>query len=82
MITVAMHTFTSSLPDDLFRELSKKAEQLSLPKNKLIERALRIYLEQLNKAEYVRSYKQLSEDEDILTIAEEGMEDYYRQLEE
>ncbi len=77
-----MSTFTSTLPDDLLLLLNEKAKQLSLPKNKLIEKALRIYLDQLNRAEYVRSYKQLTDDPDILSIAEEGMADYCKQLEE
>lgn len=77
-----MTTFTSTLPDDLLLLLNEKAKQLSLPKNKLIEKALRIYLEQLNKAEYVRSYKKLATDTDILSMVEEGMEDYFKQLEE
>ena len=77
-----MSTFTSSLPDDLLTLLNEKAKQLSLPKNKLIEKALRIYLDQLNRAEYIRSYRQLADDEDVLSIAEEGMEDYFKQLEE
>lgn len=76
-----MATFTSTLPDDLLKLLSEKASALALPKNKLIENALRLYLEYLEKAEYVRSYKQASTDEDILLIAEEGMEDYLNQLE-
>lgn len=77
-----MSTFTSTLPDDLLLLLNEKAKQLSLPKNKLIEKALRIYLDQLNRAEYVRSYKQLAEDEEILSIAEEGMAEYCKQLNE
>ena len=50
--------------------------------NKLIEKALRLYLEHLEKAEYIQSYKRASADQDTLTIAEEGLEDYFRQLEE
>jgi hypothetical protein len=76
-----MATFTSTLPDDLLRLLSEKANNLSMPKNKLIENALRLYLEHLEKAEYIKSYKAASADTDILTIAEEGMSDYLRQLE-
>lgn len=76
-----MATFTSTLPDDLLRLLAEKAKALSLPRNKLIENALRLYLEHLDRAEYIKSYKMASEDEDILGIAEEGMEDYLRQLE-
>ena len=76
-----MRTFTSSLPDDLLEQLSLKAKELSVPKNTLIERALRIYLEQLNRAAYIKSYRQMSEDTDIKQIAEEGMADYLSQLE-
>lgn len=76
-----MATFTSTLPDDLLKLLSEKASRLSMPKNKLIENALRLYLEHLEKAEYIKSYKQAATDRDILAIAEEGMQDYLRQLE-
>jgi predicted transcriptional regulator len=77
-----MSTFTSSLPDDLLETLAQKAKELSVPKNTLIERALRIYLEQLNRAAYVKSYKQLASDTDLQLLAEEGMADYLSQLEE
>jgi len=76
-----MATFTSSLPDEILQRLSEKAKNLSLPKNKIIERALSIYLDQLNRAEYIQSYKHAANDDDILTIAEEGMEDYLQQIE-
>lgn len=77
-----MATFTSTLPDSLLKILSDKAKALSLPKNKLIENALRLYLDHLEKAEYIKSYKMAADDKDILTIAEEGMEDYLSQLKE
>jgi len=77
-----MSTFTSSLPDDLLRSLAEKAEKLSMSKNKLIENALRLYLEHLDKAEYIKSYQQAANDKDVLLMAEEGMEDYLNQLEE
>lgn len=75
-----MATFTSTLPDDLLQSLSEKAKALSLPKNRLMENALRLYLEHLEKAEYIKSYKQAAGDADILSIAEEGMADYLNQL--
>ena len=76
-----MTTFTSSLPDHLMQQLSDKAKALSIPKNKIIERALALYLEHLEKAEYVKSYKLASKDADILSLAEEGLADYLKQLE-
>ena len=75
-----MTTFTSSLPEELLDKLDKMAKKLSTPKNSLIERALRIYLDQLNRAEYVRSFKQAGMDTNILDLAEEGMEDYLKQM--
>ncbi len=77
-----MATFTSTLPDSLLELLTEKAKSLSVPKNKLIENALRLYLEHLEKAEYIKSYKKAAEDKDVLSMAEEGMEDYLKQLEE
>lgn len=77
-----MATFTSSLPNDLLKLLEQKAKELGMPKNKLIEKALSIYLDQLNRAAYVKSYKRMGDDEDITQIAEEGMEDYLSQLDQ
>ena len=77
-----MATFTSSLPDDLLENLSKMANELKMPKNKIIEKALKIYLEQLDRAAYLKSYKRMANDPDMLLIAEEGMADYLKQLED
>jgi predicted transcriptional regulator len=76
-----MTTFTSTLPDDVHRTLSDMAAKLSMPKNKIIEKALRIYLDQLNRAEYVKSYSQAADDLNIFEMAEEGMAEYLIQLE-
>ncbi len=75
-----MATFTSTLPDDLLATLSEKAKQLNMPKNKLIEKALAIYLDQLNRAEYKASYQQMTQDSNLMDMAEEGMEAYLQNL--
>lgn len=77
-----MTTFTSSLPNHIIQQLSEAAKKMNLPKNKLIENALKIYLDQLNRAEYVKSYKEAGADKEIMLIAEEGMKDYLSQLSE
>ena len=77
-----MSIFTSTLPDDLLQALNDKAKELSLPKNKIIEKALRIYLDQLNRASYLKSYKQMAADSDIQQMAEEGMNDYLSQIDQ
>ncbi len=77
-----MATFTTTLPNDLLSQLAEKAAEYQLAKNKLIEKALRIYFNELTRAEYRKSYKSAAEDEDTLLIAEEGMADYLSQLDE
>ncbi len=77
-----MATFTSTLPDSLLKSLEEKAKELQLPKNKIIEKALSIYLDHLNRASYVKSFKKMAADTDLISIAEEGMSDYYKQLED
>ena len=75
-----MTTFTTTLPEDVLKKLKKQSLKLSVPRNKIIEKALRIYLDQLNRAEYIRSFKEASRDEDIMSMAEEGMEEYLKQI--
>lgn len=77
-----MATFTSSLPDDVLKSLQEYSQKLSVPKNNLIEKALRLYLEHLKRAEYVQSYREAGQDEEIMLIAEEGMGTYLKQTEQ
>lgn len=77
-----MTTFTSSLPGDLLKKLDDFARKYGVAKNKIIEKALEIYLDQLNRAEYARSYKEAGHDQETMAIAEEGMEAYLTKLEQ
>lgn len=77
-----MSTFTSTLPDDLLDKLSEYAKKLKMPKNKLIEAALSLYLDHLKRAEYVKSYRRAGDDVDMIALAEEGMGDYLKQIED
>lgn len=77
-----MAVFTSTLPDDLWLKLNEKAASLQMPKNKLIERAVALYLEHLNKAEYIKTYRAMADDSDVLLMAEEGMSEYLNQIAE
>ncbi|MEM0519101.1 MULTISPECIES: ribbon-helix-helix domain-containing protein [Aequorivita] len=77
-----MATFTSSLPDDLLENLSKMAKELKMPKNRIIEKALQLYLDELNKAQYIKSFKRASQDKEVMAMAEEGIADYFRMLQE
>ncbi len=75
-----MAIFTSSLPDDLLRQLADYADQIGVAKNKIIEKALRVYLDEMARAEYAKSYRRASQDSDIMMVAEEGMVEYFRQM--
>ncbi len=77
-----MATYTSSLPNELLEKLDAFAKQYGVAKNKIIEKALLIYLDQLNRAEYTKSYKNAGHDKDIMAVAEEGMESYLTSLEQ
>jgi len=77
-----MATFTSSLPQELLDKLAKTATELKIPKNKLIQKALEYYLEKLDKASFLNSYKNMADDPEHLLLAEEGIEDWFQMLEE
>ena len=73
-----MATFTSTLPNDILKQLDTVAKSLNVPKNRLIEKALRIYLDQLKRAEYVKSYRNINDE--LMSIAEEGMAEYCKDI--
>lgn len=75
-----MATYTSTLPDELLKELANASKNLKMPKNKIIERAVKVYLEELDKAAFRKSFQRASKDEEMLAMAEEGMADYFQML--
>ncbi len=77
-----MANYTSSLPESLLIRLAEMAQKLKVPKNQIIEHALNKYLTEVERQMYIRSFKQLAGDEDILALAEEGMDDYITLLED
>lgn len=71
-------SFTSSLPSELLQTLEGYAKQFKMPKNRIIELALKSYFEQLKKAEYAHSFRLASSDKDQKLMVEEGMEEYLK----
>ena len=74
--------YTSSLPAELIEMLDAYAKKFRLPKNRIMEQALRAYFEKLKKAEYAHSFRKAAVDEEMLSMAEEGLEDYLKILPE
>jgi len=74
--------YTSSLPADLLGMVEEYAAKFKVPKNKIIEKSLRAYFENLKRAEYVKSFRKAAQDSEIVNMAEEGLEDYLKILDE
>jgi predicted transcriptional regulator len=74
--------FTSSLPSDILQLLDAYALKFKVPKNRIMEQALRAYFERLKQAEYIRSFKKAANDPDMQNMAEEGLEDYLKILDD
>lgn len=74
--------FTSSLPSDILQKLDAYAQKFKVPKNRIMEQALRAYFERLKQAEYSRSFKKAAGDPEMNILADEGLEDYMKILDE
>ena len=74
--------FTSSLPSELWQTLEAYAQKFKVPKNRIMEQALRAYFNRLKQAEYIRSFKKAAADSEMESLAEEGLEDYLKILDE
>ena len=77
-----MATFTLDLPDELLENLLKISKKLKIPKNKLIEKALELYLTEIERAQYAKSFRRASKDKEVMAMAEEGMADYFKMLQD
>lgn len=74
------NNYTSSLPSELLKMLDLYAKKFSIPKNRIIEHALRAYFEKLKKAEYTHSFRNANADSDVRNMAEDGLSDYLKIL--
>jgi len=72
--------YTSSLPADILEKLDSYAQQFKTPKNRIIEKALLAYFDNLKRAEYAYSFKRAAGDNEIRLLAEEGFEEYLKIL--
>jgi hypothetical protein len=75
-------TFTSTLPIEIWQSLEAYAQKFKVPRNRIMEQALMAYFDRLKQAEYIRSFKKAAGDTEMETMAEEGLEDYLKILDE
>lgn len=71
-----MATYTSSIPEELISKLSAVSQELKVTKSSIIQKALEIYLRELDKAAYAQDFKEIKGDKELMDIAEEGMSEY------
>ena len=70
-----MATFTFSLPEKTLAKLAPLAQKLDVPKNHLINQALIQYFFELERQQYIDSFKQVGNDSEMLELAEMGLGD-------
>ena len=72
--------FTSSIKNSLMKKLSEYSHKYKMPKNKIIERALNKYFEELKRVEYINSFKRAKNDPEMLELAEQGLGDFLEMI--
>jgi predicted transcriptional regulator len=73
---------TSSLSPELIARLDNYSRKFKIPKSRILEQALEAYFERIKKADYIRSFRMAAGDSEIVYMAEEGLEDYLKILDE
>jgi predicted transcriptional regulator len=75
-------TYTSTLSQDLMKEVDKYALKFKVQKKAIIETALKKYFEDQRRMEFIQSFQRANNDAEQLQIAEEGIEDYIKMLDQ
>ncbi|HNQ82556.1 MAG TPA: ribbon-helix-helix domain-containing protein [Bacteroidales bacterium] len=75
-------TFTSTLPAEIWQSLEAYAEKFKVPRNRIMEQALKAYFERLKQAEYIHSFRKAAGDPEMGAMAAEGLADYLKILDE
>lgn len=75
-------TYSSTLPNELIEQLNEYARKLNIPKNQLIERSIRHYIQKIKQAEYIQSFQRVAQDEEQTELAEAGLEEFLEQVEQ
>ncbi len=73
-------TFTNNLSADLMKWLDKYSIKEKLTRRAIIEKALNEFRDSVRRREYAESFKKASLDPNMKNMAEEGLDDYLKQL--
>jgi len=75
-------TYTSSLPKTVMEELTEYANKNHKKKNEIIAEALLAFLKEKRKEEYAESFIKMKNDPEQKFLAEAGMGDFLKMIEE
>lgn len=75
-----MKTFTTSLPESTIKELNDLAKKLNVPKNQILNLALKKYLHNIEQELYIQSFKRVGEDSEMQQLADLGISDFTSEL--
>jgi len=73
-------TFTSTISPELISLLDDYSKKLKTPKSRLISIAVKNYINELKKEEYIKSFQKAKNDIEIKTLTEDGIEDFLEML--
>ncbi len=73
-------TYTSSLPEPVAQALTQYTKRVGKAKNEVIELALREFFDRQKRQDFIEGFKRANQDEETVTMAEQGMDDYLQQL--
>lgn len=75
-----MKTFTTSLPESTIKELNDLAKKLNVPKNQILNLALKKYLHNIEQELYIQSFKRVGEVSEMQQLADLGISDFTSEL--
>jgi len=73
-------TFTNNMSSDLMQWMEKYSASKQLTRRAVMEAALTEFRKSIRRKEYAESFKRASLDPEMKDMAEEGLEDYLKQL--
>lgn len=74
-------TFTNNMSADLMQWIEKYSAKVKQTRRAVLEQALTEFRKSVRRKEYADSFRRASLDAEIKNMAEDGMGDYFAQLE-
>lgn len=73
-------TFTNNISVDIMRWMEKYSVNQKITRRAVLEKALTEFRKSIKRKEYAESFKKASLDADMKNMAEDGLGDYFKQL--